>query len=131
MDAATLTRVKFYAGTDGWEAWQALGQPASSLDVALAEYGDARLVAAWVLDQVCADARKQAVQAEVAAGPQVKAFKVVGQYEEEYFAPVTSTTATQADAWCRKAAELRAEVERATRTTRRSRSVVYRPEGDA
>lgn len=130
MDAQGLKRVKFLAGDAAYVVWQDNGGTASRLDEALAEYGDLRLVAAYVLEQACASARLQATQAAVQAGPQVKRLKIDGEIEQEFFAPVTPATVQQADAWCQQAAALRAEVARATRTAR-SRSVVYQPEVDA
>ncbi len=129
MDAAALNRVKFLAGDDAYAYWQAKGGTSSRLDTALAEYGDLRLVAAYVLETACQAARLKAAEAASLAGPQVKRLKIDGELEREFFAPGTPALVEQADAWCRQAAALRAEVARPPRPTR-PRSVVYRPEVD-
>lgn len=128
MDAA---RVRFLVRPTGWTAWEALmgDAGAQALDLAGAEYGDDRLVAAYVLETVCADARRKAAQAAVEAGPQTKSFEVPGDYKEEYFAPVTSADVATADEWCNRAAVLRAEAV-GNRIVQRQRSVVYQPEQD-
>lgn len=118
MDVA---RVKFYVRADGWAAWEALNLPADTLDTAYIEYKDERLVAAYLLEAVCADlrrqareARQEAAAAQAAAGEQTKSYEVVGEWKEEYFPPGSSAEESQADlldkeaaVYCSRAATLR------------------------
>lgn len=129
MDAQALNRVKFLTGDDAYASWESKGGTPERLDVALAEYGDLRLVAAYVLETACQAARLKAAEDASLARPQVKRLKIDGELEREYFAPGTPAGVQQGDAWCRQAAALRAEVARPPRPTR-PRSVVYRPEVD-
>lgn len=112
MKAAHIARVAFLVREPAWAAW--LLEPAQEkrdlqLDLALAEYGDLRLVAAHVLETVCEQARKDAAAAAEGA-EKVKRFRAEGEYEEEYFAPGDSADVVQAGLWCSRAAELRAAV---------------------
>ncbi|GAA5513641.1 hypothetical protein Dcar01_02385 [Deinococcus carri] len=108
MDEAARKRVAFLVQPAAWKYHQGL-DPAeqADLDEALAQLGDLRLVAAYVLDVAAAAARTEAAQGN---GEQVKRFRVEGQYEEEYFAP-TSSLKVDADAWTTLADSLREEVE--------------------
>lgn len=122
MKAAHLARVKFLARESAWAAWLALEPEEEArdlrLDMALAEYGDLRLVAAYVLESVCERAQTDA--AEDAEGvEQVKRFRAEGDYEEEYFAPSTPADVVQAGLWCDRAAELRADVSQEQQQERR------------
>ena len=103
LTSEQLRRVQFLVQPAAWAFHETLpdGQ-AADLDVALAETGDLRLVAAYVLD-VAAQAAGR-VGAAASAG-QVKRFRV----EEEYFAG-TSVEAGDAQAWAAQAAQLRADV---------------------
>lgn len=127
MDPA---RVQFLVRPDAWAAWLALMGAAGpeALALAGAEYGDDRLVAAYVLETVCADARRRAAQLATEAGPAVKSFEVPGDYKEEYFAAVPVPLSADADQWCSRAATLRTQAN--TRPVTRTRSVVYQPEYD-
>lgn len=110
MDADVLKRVKFLAGDDAYALWESKGGTPERLDVALAEYGDLRLVAAYVLDTACQAARLKAAEDASLAGPQVKRLKIDGELEREFFAPGTPAGVQQGDAWCGAAERLRTEV---------------------
>lgn len=122
MDATHVARVKFLARESAWAAWLALEpeeEPrALKLDMALAEYGDLRLVAAYVLETVCEKARTDAAAAAEGV-EQVKRYRAEGDYEEEYFAPGDSADVVQAGLWCSRAAELRAAVSQEQQQQRR------------
>lgn len=107
MQPEQLARVRFLVREDAWAAWEASSPPADALDMALSEYSDLRLVAVYVLEAVCSAARQSA--ALTSAG-QTKSYEVVGEWREEYFAPVAVPQTVSADDWCRRAAELRAQV---------------------
>ncbi|KQR40752.1 hypothetical protein [Deinococcus sp. Leaf326] len=113
MDATHVARVAFLARDSAWAAWLALEpeeeKRSLKLDMALAEYGDLRLVAAYVLETVCEQARTGAAAAAEGV-EQVKRFRAEGDYEEEYFAPSTPADVVQAGLWCDRAAELRVTV---------------------
>lgn len=124
MNAADLARVRFLVRADAWAAWETLNPPADALDLAYAEYGDLRLVAAYVLETVCSDARTKA--ADLTA--QTKRIKV-GPIELEKAVGNSTKLAAQADDWCARAAALRAETASATRQTSvRRASLVVLPE---
>lgn len=108
MDAADLKRVQFLVRPAAWAYHQGLpeGQRAD-LDLALAEFGDVRLVAGYVLDVACEAARKAAAQASVG---QLKRLKD-GSSELEYFQG-SSDLAADAEGWCALAQALRDEVAR-------------------
>ncbi len=125
MDAASLNRVRFLVRADAWAAWEALlpSPPADALDMALAEYGDLRLVAAYVLETVCGDARTRDAQAEETTGERTKSYEAVGEWKEEFFAPGESADSVQAGLWCSRAAQLRGDVEAERRAARSAQSV--------
>lgn len=112
LTAAQLDRVKFLAQNDAWTAWESLlpdGERTANLDQALAVHGDLRLVAAYVLDRVAAQARERAAQA-VEDGAAVSAVKV-GRIE----AKLNGEAAGEADrnraaAWSERARALRVGV---------------------
>lgn len=111
MDATHLARVKFLVGDDAWAAWLRLepdtAQQGVKLDMAAAEYGDLRLVAAYVLDRVAAKATQDAAEAAAEGGEQVKRYRAEGDYEEEYFAPAPSVDTVAAGLWGARATGLR------------------------
>lgn len=122
MEAPDFARVQFLVQPDAYSAWEVLmPDPAgtASLDVALAEYGDVRLVAAYVLERVCQDARLKAT--EVTA--QVKRIKV-GPIELEKVVKEGNDLSVKADQWCARAAALRRQVDEEVRAARRNRSVI-------
>lgn len=119
MDAAQLARVRFLVREDAWAAWEKLGQPDSVLDMALTEYRDLRLVAAYVLETVCADLRHKDAEAAAVAGGQTKSYEAVGEWKEEFFAPATSADSVAAEDYCRRAAALCAQVAADGREARR------------
>lgn len=119
MDAA---RIRFLVRPDAWAAWEALKLPDGTLEAAYAEYGDERLVAAYVLETVCSDTRQKAAREAVAVGQQTKSYEAAGEWKEEFFSPAVPAESVAADIWCRRAAELRAEVDAEQRTARLPRS---------
>ncbi|MVN88772.1 hypothetical protein GO986_18700 [Deinococcus sp. HMF7620] len=73
-----LDRVRFFVQDDAWTAWEELlsdSERTIALEQALAAYRDLRLVAAYVLERVAAQARHDAAQA-TEVGAAVSAFKV-------------------------------------------------------
>ena len=137
MDEA---RLRFYVRADAWAAWEALGLDGETLTIAYAESKDEKLVAAFVLETVCADLKRQAremrEQAAVQASDvqQTKSYEVVGDWKEEYFQPAQSADEARAAAleaeakgYCIRAAQLRREATRRTVLSGRA-SVVVLPE---
>ncbi|WP_303100728.1 hypothetical protein [Deinococcus sp.] len=111
MTPEQLARVRFLVRADAWAEWEKLGQPPDTLDMALTEYGDLRLVAAYVLETVCADLRRQNAAAAEALGGQTKSYEAVGEWKEEFFAPGESSLSVTADLFCSRADALRQQVE--------------------
>ena len=99
MDAPTLAFLARLVGPVAWAAYEEL-DPLDLSGLLEDAGGDARHVAAEVLEYAA-----HAEQGAQAA--QVKAFKVVGEYEEEYFAPAKSAAQSRAEAWLARAASLR------------------------
>lgn len=107
LTSEQLRRVQFLVQPAAWAFHETLpDEQAADLEVALAETGDLRLVAAYVLDVVAQAAGRAGA---AASAGQVKRFRVEGEYEEEYFAG-TSVEAGDAQAWATRAAQLRADV---------------------
>ena len=127
MDAQQLARLRFLVRPDAWAAWEALvpeAARAETLALALAEYGDLRLVAAYVLDSVADKAIEDAGAAAEAAGQVVKRFKAGAEYEEEYFAPGASGLTVTAQGWAARAAQLREAVAVDLREQRQGGSMI-------
>lgn len=108
MDPAVLKRVQLLMG-DAYTDW---GSTSSTLDVLLTQYGDIRLVAAFVLEEVAEE-----LLAEVATAAngkaQVKRVKD-GDSEVEYFAAPEVNKATRARLYFERAGRLRAEAAEST-----------------
>lgn len=118
MDADTQARLERLVGPVAWAYYADLEE----LDVGglLTDYGgDVRLVAADVLEYA---AESRATRAATGAQA-LKAFKVPGEYEEEYFAPPVTADGLNVQAWREKAVALRNEVRRAARSRMGSVSV--------
>lgn len=107
MDATSRADVAFYAQPAAWTYHEETldDELKVNLDLAFARLGDLRLVAAYLLDVVCGDARRRA--AELAA--QIKRVKV-GSIELEKTTSAVNGLTAQADAWCAQATSLRAQV---------------------
>ena len=137
MTPEQLARVRFLVREDAWTEWTRLHPPAAPtpeqpapapgaalLDMALAEYRDLRLVAAYVLETVCGDLRRQDAAAAEGLGGKTKSYEAVGEWKEEFFAPGKSALLTDADHYCTRAEGLRQQLEAEGRESRsRQRTV--------
>ena len=111
MTPEQLARVRFLVRDDAWAEWEKLGQPPDVLDMALTEYRDLRLVAAYVLETVCAALRRKDAEDAEAAGGKTKSYEAVGDWKEEFFAPGKSALLTDADNYCARAEGLRLAIQ--------------------
>lgn len=126
MTPEQLARVRFLVREDAWAEWERLmpgDTGAQALDAAQDEYRDLRLVAAYALETVCTSLRRQDAEAAASAGGQTKSYEAVGEWKEEFFAPVASALSVSADEFCRRASDLRAQANGEGRAARRQGSL--------
>lgn len=122
MDPVSLKRVQLLVQPAAWGYHQALPESSQAdLDMAFEEFGDAHLVAAYVLSVACEAAQKAAA---VASGGQIKRLES-GSEKIEYFQSANDLSA-DAGTWCARAQALRDQVslERAGADVRTSTAVL-------
>lgn len=102
--ADPLARLKYLVGYQLWPKWEALPFREEALAQAQAENDDPRLVAAYILEQICEDAREKAA----AASGRAKRIKA-GPLEVELNSNAGASLGATADLACARAAALRKE----------------------
>lgn len=109
MDADVLKRVKLLIGEDNYDIWEG---GSSALDAMLVQFGDLRLVAAYVLEEI---AEGLLTEAATAANGKAAVKRVKdGDSEIEYFAAPEVSRTTRARLMLDRAGRLRTEAAEAT-----------------
>ncbi|MCY1703640.1 hypothetical protein [Deinococcus sp. SL84] len=101
--ADPLARLKYLVGYQLWPKWEALPFCEEALAQAQAENDDPRLVAAYILEQICEDARTHSASAEQGGVKRVR----VGEIDIHLADPARNVAEATAAAACARAAELR------------------------